>query len=272
MRKGATPIRQRIVPRLWLGSRAGEAARFYVSIFKKSRITGVFSPGNAGAITSGKAKGAEATVEFEIEGRRFLASGDGPAFTITPAISFHVGCRTAGELDRLYAALSPGRRELLTPAAGYPSNERSVWFTDHFGLSWQLSLGGAGQKISPALLFVRKRNGSAEEAMRFYVSVFNGSKVETVVHHEKGKGEKEGAVKFAAFSLGGERFIAMDSGLNHKFTFTPAVSFAVRCGSRDEAEYFRTRLGASPQARQSDCLQDKYGISWQLLPCDPHDG
>jgi predicted 3-demethylubiquinone-9 3-methyltransferase (glyoxalase superfamily) len=259
-------MNQKIVPRLWLHGRAEVAARFYVSAFTASGIAGIVRPGEPDAKPPGKARGMATSVAYEIEGRRFLVSGGGPALAFPPAISLTVACPTAIEFDRLYGALSSGDRRLPLSLGSGPFCERSAWFTDRYGLPWRLSLGCARRKITPTLLFVGKRYGGAEEAMRFYVSVFDGSKVETVVLHEKGKGEKEGAVKYAVFSLGGERFIAMDSGLDHRLAFTPAISFAVKCESRDETEYFRSRLGAAPHARRGGLVQDKFGIFWQLLP------
>jgi predicted 3-demethylubiquinone-9 3-methyltransferase (glyoxalase superfamily) len=115
-------------------------------------------------------------------------------------------------------------------------------------------------------MFVQKQYGKAEEAMRFYVSIFDKSRIEHVVPYDLHNGEKEGAIKHASFSLYGEQFIVMDSSLDHKFTFTPAVSFMVQCDNQKEIDYYWSKLSAVPEAEQCGWLQDKYGISWQIDP------
>jgi predicted 3-demethylubiquinone-9 3-methyltransferase (glyoxalase superfamily) len=259
-------MKRKIVLCLWFDDQAEEAAKFYVSIFKNSRIIGISHYGKEGAKASGRPIGSVLTVDFEIEGQEFLALNGGPVFSFTPAISFYVSCESASEVDLLYNALRSEKSEILMPLGKYPFSERYVWFKDRYGLSWQMYLGSGKQKITPCLMFVQQQYGKAQEAMKFYVSVFNESNVEMVVPYEKGEGEKEGAVKHAAFSLDGERFIAIDSGLDHKFTFTPAISFMVNCKDQKEIDYFWKLLSAVPEAEQCGWLQDKYGVSWQIVP------
>jgi predicted 3-demethylubiquinone-9 3-methyltransferase (glyoxalase superfamily) len=86
------------------------------------------------------------------------------------------------------------------------------------------------------------------------------------VPYEKNEGQKEGALKHAVLSLEGERFVAMDSGLPHTFTFTPAISFMVVCTSQKEIDHFWKNLSAVPEAEQCGWLQDRYGVSWQIVP------
>ncbi len=257
---------QKTIPCLWFDSQAEEAAKFYVSIFKNSKIIGLSHYGEASAKASGKPKGSVMTVDFEIEGRKFLALNGGPVFRFTPAISFYVSCETVKEVDRLHNALLPPNGEILIPLDKYPFSERYTWFKDRYGLSWQLTFESSKQRITPCFMFVQNQYGKAEEAMKFYASVFNDSKVETVVPYEKGRGEKEGAVKHGVFSLHDERFIAMDSGMDHKFTFTPAISFMVNCKAQKEINHLWKKLSAVPEAEQCGWLQDKYGVSWQIVP------
>ncbi len=263
-------MKQKVIPHLWFDSQAEDAARFYTSVFDNSRVLRTTHYGQAGSELSGKAKDSVMTVEFEIEGHRFVALNGGPMFRFSPAISFFVACSSVGEVDRLFQELSPNG-EVLMPLDSYPFSERYAWINDRYGMSWQLYLGSGRAKISPCLLFVKKHFRKAEEAVRFYVSLFERSQIHTIAYYDRSEGDQEGAVKHASFSLDGSHFIAMDSGLDHAFTFTPAVSFMVECTDQREIDHFWDGLSAVPEAQQCGWLQDKCGISWQIVPADLDD-
>jgi predicted 3-demethylubiquinone-9 3-methyltransferase (glyoxalase superfamily) len=256
---------EKIIPCLWFNDQAEEAANFYVSLFNNAKIAYVSHYGKAGAEVSKRPEGSVLTVNFTIEGKKFVALNGGPVFQFTPAISFFVGCDTIAEVDRLYNALRE-KGGILMPLDKYPFSERYAWVIDRYGLSWQLFLGPYKQKITPCLMFTLDHYGKAREAMTFYISIFNKSKIEMAVPYEKNEGEKEGALKHAVFSLEGERFIAMDAGLQHTFTFTPAISFMVMCTTQEEIDHFWKRLSAVPEAEQCGWLQDNHGLSWQIVP------
>jgi len=114
---------QKIIPFLWFDGKAEEAANFYVSIFKNSKIGKVRRYGEAGP----GPKGTAMSVEFEINGEQFIALNGGPQFTFSPAISFFVNCETQGEVDELWEQLSAGGQK-----------NRCGWLQDKFGLSWQI--------------------------------------------------------------------------------------------------------------------------------------
>ncbi|PYU24817.1 MAG: hypothetical protein DMG30_07575 [Acidobacteria bacterium] len=114
---------QKIIPFLWFDGRAEEAANFYVSIFKNSKIGKVRRYGEAGP----GPKGTAMSVEFEINGEQFIALNGGPQFTFSPAISFFVNCETQGEVDEMWEQLSAGGQK-----------NRCGWLQDKFGLSWQI--------------------------------------------------------------------------------------------------------------------------------------
>jgi predicted 3-demethylubiquinone-9 3-methyltransferase (glyoxalase superfamily) len=123
------------------------------------------------------------------------------------------------------------------------------------------------QKITPALLFVGKQCGKAEEAINFYAAIFRNAKVGDIFRYNKGEEpDKEGTVKHAVFTLEGQYFSAMDSAHEHNFTFNEAISFMVRCDTQEEIDYFWGRLTADPKAEQCGWLKDKYGFSWQIVP------
>jgi predicted 3-demethylubiquinone-9 3-methyltransferase (glyoxalase superfamily) len=118
---------QNITPCLWFDSQAEEAANFYVSIFKNSRIGRIARYGDAGAKVSGRPKGTVMTVAFQLQGQDFLALNGGPIFKFTEAISLIVDCKTQEEIDEMWEKLSAGGEK-----------GHCGWLKDKYGLSWQI--------------------------------------------------------------------------------------------------------------------------------------
>jgi predicted 3-demethylubiquinone-9 3-methyltransferase (glyoxalase superfamily) len=114
---------QKITPFLWFDSKAEEAANFYVSIFKNSKISSIARYGDAGP----GPKGSVMMVNFQLEGQDFMALNGGPLYTFTPAISFFVDCKAQQEVDDLWDKLSAGGGEV-----------ECGWLRDRYGLSWQI--------------------------------------------------------------------------------------------------------------------------------------
>jgi predicted 3-demethylubiquinone-9 3-methyltransferase (glyoxalase superfamily) len=116
------------------------------------------------------------------------------------------------------------------------------------------------QRLTPFLWF----DTQAEEAMHFYVSIFKNSKVNGVTRYgDSGPGPK-GSVMTASFILEGEDFVALNGG--PQYTFTPAISFVVNCASQEEVDHYWDTLVAGGRPDQCGWLQDKYGLSWQIVP------
>ena len=114
-------------------------------------------------------------------------------------------------------------------------------------------------KIHPFLWF----DGQAEDAARFYVSIFENSRI---VHVEKiSSGPAEGGA-IVEFELEGQRFGGVDGGPMYRFT--PAVSFVVECNAQDEIDYFWERLSEGGQTQPCGWLVDRFGLSWQVIPAD----
>jgi predicted 3-demethylubiquinone-9 3-methyltransferase (glyoxalase superfamily) len=113
----------RINPFLWFNNQAEEAANFYVSVFKNSRIVRVTRYGDAGP----GPKGSVMTVDFQLDGQEFVALNGGPQFSFSPAISFVVNCQTQAEVDEFWQKLAAGGEEV-----------ECGWLTDKYGLSWQI--------------------------------------------------------------------------------------------------------------------------------------
>jgi len=122
----------KITPFLWFDTQAEEAANFYVSIFKNSRILNVARYGEAGP----GPKGGAMTVVFELDGQKFIALNGGPHFKFNEAISFSVECKTQDEVDEFWGKLSQGGQE--SPCG---------WVKDKFGLSWQVNPTQLGEML-----------------------------------------------------------------------------------------------------------------------------
>ena len=126
------------------------------------------------------------------------------------------------------------------------------------------------KEINPFLMFA----SGAEAAMNFYMSLFPGSVIETLVHYGLEGPGAVGSVKQATLLLLGRRLEFFDSPVRHAFTFTPAISFAVACDSAEEVDNLFTHLAeggqvlmgldAYPFARRFAWVNDKFGVSWQL--------
>lgn len=118
------------------------------------------------------------------------------------------------------------------------------------------------QKITPNLWF----DEEAEEAARFYVSVFPDSQISRISRYGAGAQKPAGTVLTVDFTLAGQRFTAVNGG--PQFRFSPAVSFVVECATQDEVDYFWERLGEGGDEAAQMCgwLADRYGLSWQIVP------
>jgi predicted 3-demethylubiquinone-9 3-methyltransferase (glyoxalase superfamily) len=116
------------------------------------------------------------------------------------------------------------------------------------------------QKINPFLWF----NDQAEEAAKFYVSIFKNSGVKKVVHYGKAGPGPEGSVMTVEFELEGQEFTALNGGPVYKFT--EAISFVVNCNSQEEVDYYWEKLTEDGEEGVCGWLKDKYGLSWQIVP------
>ncbi len=120
------------------------------------------------------------------------------------------------------------------------------------------------QKIIPFLWFDDK----AEEAVKFYTSVFKNSKIGNVTRYGDAgaevSGRPKGTVMTVTFELEGEEFIALNGGPH--FTFSPAISFVVNCETQEEVDELWEKLSEGGEKEQCGWLKDKYGVSWQIVP------
>jgi predicted 3-demethylubiquinone-9 3-methyltransferase (glyoxalase superfamily) len=252
---------QKITPFLWFNDQSEEAVNFYISLFQNSKI---YEINRLGDDVPGP-KGKVLTITFQLAGQEFMALNGGPEYTFTPAVSFFVLCQTPEEIDALWNKLSAGGNVMME-LDRYPFSEKFGWVADRYGVSWQLSLAGLPQKIDPFLMFVGAQHGRADEAIRFYTTVFPNSRIDQVQRYGKDQGEPEGTVMHARFTIAGQEFMAMESSGDHRFTFTPATSFFVHCENQAEVDYFWEKLSEGGKKGPCGWLTDPFGVSWQIVP------
>jgi predicted 3-demethylubiquinone-9 3-methyltransferase (glyoxalase superfamily) len=159
---------QKITPNLWFDTEAEEAADYYVSVFKNSRIVNVARYTEAGP----REAGTVMTVEFELDGQRFVGINGGPNFTFDEAVSFQITCETQDEIDYYWDSLTKGGEE--GPCG---------WLKDKFGLSWQVAPTGMAE------LFNDPDPTRAERAMK---AMFEMKKLDIAALREAADGVPTG--------------------------------------------------------------------------------
>jgi predicted 3-demethylubiquinone-9 3-methyltransferase (glyoxalase superfamily) len=252
---------QKIKPCLWFDNQAEEAAKFYGTVFKNSKIGKVARYSESGAKASGQPAGSAMTVEFQIDGHQFLGLNGGPIFKFTPAVSFFVGCESEQDINEKWSKLSAGGRVRME-LNKYPWAEKYGWCDDKYGVGWQLILVDNKKRLGPAFLFSGDKFGLGEQAIQFYTSIFDHSKLEMMA-----KDEKTNSVMHAAFKLEDQDFFLMETpDKNHNHEITHAISFIVNCKNQEEVDSFWTRLSAGGAEEQCGWLKDKFGVSWQIVP------
>ncbi|HZA07401.1 MAG TPA: VOC family protein [Nitrososphaeraceae archaeon] len=150
---------QKITPHLWFEDNAEEAAKFYTSIFRNSKIIDITHYRESAAEVSGRPKGTVMTVRFEVEGQQFMALNGGPIFKFSPAISFVVSCETQEDIDNLWEKLSEGGGEI----------QQCGWLKDKYGISWQ---------IVPSVLGEMMQDKETEKSERVIKALLQMKKIE----------------------------------------------------------------------------------------------
>ena len=140
---------QKISPFLWFDNQAEQAANFYVSIFKNSKILGINRYGKAGSEVSGRKEGSVMTVAFSLDGQDFTALNGGPVFSFSQAISFVIDCKDQQEVDYFWEKLSKGGQQ-----------QPCGWLIDKYGVAWQVVPSSLEKMITG------KEPKKAESAMR----------------------------------------------------------------------------------------------------------
>lgn len=275
-------MKQKITPNLWFDGNAKEAVEFYTSVFPDGKIisTEYYPKSKEEGLADFQLElaGKPLTVEFELGGMNFTAINAGPEFKFNPSISFMLNFdpsndeKAEAHLNELWEKLIEGG-EALMPLDAYPFSKRYGWVRDKYGLTWQLILTDpAGEPrpfITPSLMFIGKNNNRAEEAINFYTSVFKDAKTGNLARYEDDTGPaNKGSIMYGDFTLAGQWFAAMDSGVEHDFNFNEAISLSVSCKDQEEIDYFWEKLSTVAESEQCGWCKDKYGLSWQIVPAN----
>ncbi|MFN8613832.1 MAG: VOC family protein [Vulcanimicrobiota bacterium] len=265
-------MQQKITPNLWFDGNAKEAVDFYVAVFPESRI--LTTSHYPQSVDKGLAEfqlplaGKELFIEFELGGLKLGAINAGPEFKPNPSISFFVYFKPEdrASLDRLWEKLLEGGVALM-PLQAYPFSPYYGWVQDRYGISWQLNLAAEFRaRLVPSLMFTQAQSRRAEEAMRFYSSIFQDSQVGNLARYPQEAGPMAGAVMYGEFQLAGQPFAAMDVGQEHGFSFNEGVSLSISCRDQAEIDHFWSKLSTVIQAEQCGWCKDAYGVSWQVVP------
>lgn len=238
-------------PCLWFDGNGRDAADFYTSVFPSSKML------DSNPIVT----------TFELINTKYMALNGGPMYKMTPAFSFSVYCENENETGRLYNMLSENGK-ILIPLDKYDWSPLYAWVEDKFGVSWQLDASSSGQKekIIPTLLFVNQKNTLVKSALEYYKNIFPGSDTILEAPFSPGSGMPAGSLLFARFQLHGNVMNIMSSTESYDYDFTPGNSIVVECETQEEIDYFWEKLGNEGHYSMCGWLEDKHGVSWQIIP------
>lgn len=261
----------RITPNLWFDKNAEEAVNFYTSLFPNLEIGLTSRFGKEGFEHHKMPEGTVMTMNFQIQGQKFVALNGGPVFKFNESVSFFVYCESDERIEFLYNKLSEGG-SVNMPLNKYDWSEKYAWVKDKFGVSWQLDVDkiNSPQKIVPALLFVNDKFTKVKEAVTHYTNIFPNSKMIFEYPIPKNENLPEDNLVFAQFSLNGNLFNAMSGAGEHNFDFNEAVSFIIECESQKEADFYWEKLTEDGSESMCGWLKDKYGVSWQVVPTEAY--
>ena len=248
---------KKIVPVIRFEKNGEKAAEYYTSVFPDSKLKDEVRGSDGNIITR----------DFVIGGMDFTILNDGMDIEKNPSISFTVNLDKKEEIDRIWKELSE-EGDVLMPLDIYDFSEYFGWVQDKYGVSWQLMYQEKRRQIIvPGFLFTQDQYKQAENSIRKYTSIFDGSRIQDLNHYgEDQLIEDKDALMFGAFQLGNQQFSAMDSGLDHPFTFNEGISLMVLVDTQEEIDYLWQKLSADPEAEQCGWLKDEFGVSWQIVP------
>lgn len=270
---------QTIVPHIWINRVADDAADFYVSALPDASVVEKETyPTEDKDLLDFQREFAGRTlaVELDISGYRFVLINAGDEFTPTPAISFFlnfdpsVRADAHEELTRTWEKLVDGG-QVLMELGEYPFSPHYGWVRDRYGVNWQLMLtnpeGEPRPFIIPDLMFCGPAQNKAREAVDFYLSVFPDAELGNRAYYDRDEGPATAdSVIFSDFQIRGDWLSVMDSAVEQPFTFSPGISLLVNTRDQGELDRIWDALSAVPEAEQCGWLQDKYGVSWQIVP------
>lgn len=254
---------EKIVPHFWFETDAKEAVDFYMSLFEDSEIRTVQE-------LEGTPSGENTVAyEFNLAGQHFAALNGGPNFKMNSSISMTVHGKTKEEVQMLWDELAEGGH-ILMPLKAYDFSEFYGWVEDRYGLSWQLIYTEGKndkQKIIPSLTFSGTATGKARDAITYYTNIFQNGEIFEVHEYESGQASSEEAqIAHATFEIMGLEMIAADHPETVDYQFNEGVSLMILCVTQAEIDYYWDKLSAAIEAEQCGWVQDKFGVSWQIVP------
>ena len=273
---------QKIIPHVWCQGTAEEAVAFYQDALPECVLASSSRyPAEGLPDFQRKFAGQLLTAELRIGDYHVILINAGEEYLPNPALSFFLNFDPSRDSDartslhKVWHRLSEGGTALM-PLGEYPFSEYYGWVQDRFGVSWQLMLtnpdGAPRPFVVSSLMYCGPAQNRAAEALDFYTATFDDAALGTVVPYPEPTGPAPaGAIMFSDFSISGEWFAAMDSGVEQPFTFTPGVSLAVQCRDQEEIDHLWAALSKHPEAEACGWCMDEFGVSWQIVPQDMGD-
>ncbi|GAB3940783.1 VOC family protein [Corynebacterium tapiri] len=274
---------QMITPTLWMNRTADEACDFYVQAFQsidvRAEVTGRLTYPDPHEYYLEEFAGKTRVKFLDIEGVSlgFINAADEHA--VNPSISFILNFDpsrmqdASARLEKLWEVLIDGGQALM-PLQQYPFSQLYGWVQDKYGVNWQLMLtnpeGDERPFVTPSLMFGNVNHGKAREAVDYYVETFPDSQLG--VRHfytdesaaGTGVSTESGDVMYSDARIGGLWLSAMDSGVEHEFTFTAGNSLHVMAEDAEQAEQLHARLSHDPAKDNYGWCEDQFGITWQI--------
>jgi predicted 3-demethylubiquinone-9 3-methyltransferase (glyoxalase superfamily) len=251
------PMPHKITPFIRCNSEAKQQAEFYCDIFPDAHIT------DTNPIVT--------TFEIFWSSLATINGGEHPGGKLNPSISFSLWITDADETKRIRDLLADGG-SVMMPFQEYERSPAYGWCNDTYGVSRQVMYDNRPESTAnalvPSLMYTGANNGKTAEAMEFYTKIFPSSKIDfTRPYGENAMGENPTHLNHAEFKLVNQQFIAMDSGMDHAFTFNDGISLSVSCANQTEVDTYRNALIADwGQEVQCGRCKDKYGVSRQIIP------
>jgi predicted 3-demethylubiquinone-9 3-methyltransferase (glyoxalase superfamily) len=275
---------QRIVPSLWFDHTGREAVDFYLSAFPDAAELSVmryptqdlpdFQTDFAGDVLE---------IRFRLADLELSAINAGSEFRPNPSISFLANFDPSRDdaatthLDELWASLTEGG-EVRMELGAYPFSPHYGWVEDRYGVNWQLMLtnphGDPRPVITPSLMFPFG-DTRASQAADLYTGLFDAVFGDSAVGNRAPysamgdpdtKDLPKGMLAYSDFTLAGQWFAAMDSGVPQDFTFTEGLSLIVECDDQIQIDRLWDTLSTVPESEVCGWCKDPFGVSWQITP------
>jgi predicted 3-demethylubiquinone-9 3-methyltransferase (glyoxalase superfamily) len=236
---------------LWFNHNAGEAARWYASIFPDTRII----------------EESPLFVTLELMGTKLLLLNGGPQYKPNAAQSLFAYFGSGEKAEALYKALSKNG-QVLMPFGKYDWAEHYAWVADPYGIHWQLDGDDIRhpKKIVTSALFSDEKKGDIQAMLDYYASIFREFKVLMTMPAPPPMGLPPGALLFAQYKIGDTVFNAMATHHPNQDQFNFAYSQILHCTTPVSRTYFWDALSKEGKVSEGGWLQDKFGLAWQILP------